>query len=315
MHARHDPFVILAIPTYRRPHGLGRLLEAVSRLDVPAECRFAVAVIDNAPSPEVRKIVEQSNRRFPYDLRYIWFPARGLSKVRNRALDHALAAGATHLGFIDDDEAPAPGWLCRHLEMQRSRLADASVGAVHAVYDTPAPHWLRRGGFLEMRHTENGARVPHAATSNVLFSLDPVRAHGLRFDTRYDFTGGEDTVFFDRYMALGGEVVFAARAIVEETIPAARASLGWLWRRWRRTGQTSAELVLARDPRALERLRCALGGVARIGVGGLIALISAPAAITGNPTWARGVRIVARGAGFLDTVAGQRTLEYAHPDR
>ena len=213
------------------------------------------------------------------------------------------------------DEVPGPGWLMAHWQALRGGGADASMGAVHAAYVARPPGWVRAGRFLEIRDIADGARLGFGATSNILFSLHPVRARGLRFDPAYDLSGGEDTAFFDAYRRVSRGIVFCAGAVVHESVPPERATLRWLWRRWRRTGQTSGRIWMTRQGR-LRRAGCTLGGLARIGGGLALALIGAAARLGGEQVlWARGVRAVARGCGFVDAALGRHTLEYARPAR
>ena len=238
--------VLLAVATYRRPEGLARLLDAVARLRLPDGVTLSVAVIDNSPEGSA---LSERFETLPHHLRMIHQPRRGLASARNTALDAALAGEFGWLAFIDDDEVPGPGWLEAHWRALRSSGADASMGAVHAAYLSPPPAWISAGGFLEMRNFADGARLRFGATSNTLFSLRPVRARGLRFDPAYDLSGGEDTAFFDAFRRVSRGIVFSAAAVVHESIPPERATLRWLWRRWRRTGQTNGRIWLARPGR------------------------------------------------------------------
>jgi len=306
--------VLLAVATYRRPRGLARLLAAIAALRLPEAVALSVAVVDNSPEGAAMGALSgAADHRFP--LRVLHQPRRGLASARNTALEAALAGGFGWLAFIDDDEVPGPGWLEAHWQALRHSGADASMGAVHAAYLATPPGWVRAGRFLEMRDFADGARLRFGATSNILFSLHPVRARGLRFDPAYDLTGGEDTAFFDAYRRVSRGIVFCAGAVVHESVPPERATLRWLWRRWRRTGQTSGRIWMARQGR-LRRAGCTLGGLARIGGGLALALAGAAARLGGEQVlWARGVRAVARGCGFVDAALGRRTLEYARPAR
>lgn len=299
--------VLLALPTFRRPGGLARLLEAVAHLEVPPGCRLHVRVFDNSPEGGALDFVERLARVYPVPLSALHVPERGLSSVRNAALEVGLGGGFDGLGFIDDDEAPEPAWLMAHLHALQNTGAHASQGAVHAAWTRPPPRWVEAGGFLEQRAGSGDLRG--AATSNILFDLAPVRRQGLRFDPRYDLTGGEDTAFFADYLAAGGRIVFTPDAIVHETIPPERTRLPWLWRRWRRTGETSARVEM---DHGRPRWRAIMDGVIRLVAGTALAVAALPLSLAGRPAlWARGVRIAARGLGYLSAAGGRFTAEYA----
>lgn len=305
--------VLLALPTYRRPEGLARLLDAVARLEVPKRCRLHVRVFDNSPEGGAGDSVALRAKAYPVPLSALHVPDRGLSSVRNAALGAALTGGFDRLGFIDDDEVPDPDWLVAHLRTLETTGAHASQGAVHATWTSTPPRWVRLGGFLEQRSLTHHAELADAATSNIVFDLGPVRRTGLRFDPRYDLTGGEDTAFFASYAAAGGRIVFASDAIVHETIPPERTRLGWLWRRWRRTGETTARVAMCQGK---PRWHAVLGGLIRLTAGAALAMAALPLSLAGRPAlWARGARIAARGLGFLNAAAGRYTAEYAAPGR
>src|SRR3546814_19189881 len=90
----------------------------------------------------------------------------------------------------------------------------------------------------ETHRFADGAEVDDAHTANVLIDLRRLAAHGLRFDHRYALTGGEDTMLFRDLLDAGERIVFAADAVVYDTVPQSRTRLGWLLRPWYRPGTT-----------------------------------------------------------------------------
>lgn len=305
----------LAIATFHRNDGLETLLSGIAELQCPDDVTLRVHVVDNSPSKAARATI-QRHRTFRFPLRYSHQPRQGLARVRNTALNAAIKDGATHLAFLDDDERPAPGWLAAHVDALRETGAEATMGAVHATFLSPPPKWIKAGSFLEIRGYKDLDPMPFGATSNIVFSLKGLVEEQIRFDPTYDLTGGEDTAFFDHFIKSGRQIVFAADAIAYETIPQSRATLGWIWRRWRRTGQTSACLRLKPKHAADEHLRCLGHGVLRITAGMALALGGTLVSFgTGTPVWAEGLRIAARGFGFVDAATGVLYQDYAAPQR
>jgi len=68
-------------------------------------------------------------------------------------------------------------------------------------------------------------------TNNWLFDLCAPATADLRFDPRFDMTGGEDTDFYRRAKRRGATSGWAPKAIAYETIPAARLTVGYQFRR------------------------------------------------------------------------------------
>ena len=297
--------ILIAIPAFRRPQGLARLLAAIDRMAVPGDVALSIVVIDNSPEGSVRAIVAAHRGTQPG---YVHLPTPGLAKVRNAALDAALDQKADWLGFIDDDEWPEPGWLIAHLRSLRQTGATASLGPVRPVFAGRPPGWVLRGGYLASPPHADGGELTEGYSSNILFSLVPVCRAGLRFDDRFDRSGGEDTAFFDAFRRAGGRIVFCLGAPVREDVPDSRLRLGWHCRRWRRTGHTNA--VLRRDG-GLSRAGCLGRGALRMGVGliwaaagGLLSPLST------RPGWVGGIRVAARGLGYVDAARGRTSHLY-----
>lgn len=198
------PSVCLCICTYRRPQGLDDLLRALAflRLGALADAALRVVVVDNAPDGSAAPIVARRAADARFDISYVHERRKGLASARNAALEAAMASGAAWIAFIDDDEAPTPGWLAAHLATLAATGAAASVGPVYPVFASPPPLWARRGGFFAAVDRDAAVddagvlRAREAYSGNVVLSRAPLAASGLRFDPDFDEIGGEDTAFF-----------------------------------------------------------------------------------------------------------------------
>jgi succinoglycan biosynthesis protein ExoM len=296
--------VSVCVATYRRPHGLERLLRALDGLtfrEAPPEVETIVVDNDPAGSAAASCAALAGTLRTP--LRYVHEPRRGIAQARNRAL--AVAAGdADHVAFLDDDETPSAVWLDELLRVRAACGADAVAGPVVARFEEAAPAWVARGGFFERERHPTGRRLPYCGTGNVLLSAAAVRAMPRHFDERLGLTGGEDTDFFLRFTAAGFTLVWADAAAVDEWIPASRARAGWILRREYRRANTwsHCERELLRVPGASRVAK----GVIRIvqGVGLL------PLGIAGRHRTVQALGYVARGAGNVAGAAGFRYREY-----
>ena len=117
--------VIVAIPTFRRPKNLARLLEALAALDSGAE--IAVLVADN--DAEAREGFELCARLAPsyrWPLKAVIAPERGIAQVRNLLVTEALKdEKASFIAMIDDDEWPDPQWITQFAGIFAVSVVDA----------------------------------------------------------------------------------------------------------------------------------------------------------------------------------------------
>lgn len=304
----------VCIATCRRNRGLDRTLTGLAAQQVPEDvgAGLAVVVVDNNPDGRARELVARRAADFPWPLDYVHERRPGLSHARNAALD--AATGADFIAFVDDDEVPVAEWLARLVEVQRRHDADVVAGPVLPVFTAPPPEWLRRGRFLHPRRWPDGATLPTAFTGNVMVRMAAVRRAGARFDERLGLIGGEDIHFFDRLRRAGAALHWADGAAVHEFVPPSRATLRWLVRRWFRTGGSDAFLCMDRHPGPGGRLRAALGGGARLAVGGVaLGAMLLVAGLGGPHRVVARLYTPARGLGMLAGALGLVLREYARP--
>jgi succinoglycan biosynthesis protein ExoM len=200
-------------------------------------------VSDNAEDPEATERTMAGLELGGLPVLLVHAPALNLSVARNACLD---AGDRDLLAFIDDDEVAPPGWLERLSAALSPGLA-AVFGPTRAVYGGDAPAWMREARLHDQAAERHRGELWTGHTGNCLVDLAHPAVQGLRFDERFGRTGGEDTAFFASVHARGGRFAFAPGAHVEEPVPEARASLGWLLRRKVRSGQ-SAYAAGRRDP-------------------------------------------------------------------
>ena len=294
--------------THSRPDGLARLLDGVARLVVPEGVVVDMVVVDNDPAESARPVIE-SIVGFPFGLRYRVEPTRGIPFARNAAIDAAAESPPDWIVWMDDDECPHPDWLQIVLDVQERWSADVVMGPNDPVFEPGATEWIVESGLLNYDRFETGARYPyfHTRTSGVIHRWASVPPGG--FETRMALSGGSDRLFFTRIHRSGGVFVYAGEALMTEYVPASRARLGWMLRRWYRTGVTrSLTLLYLDDPAWPRRLRRVLGGAVMMGKGAVLALVSIP---RGRVAVLRRVRLVLLGVGAAAGALGVQYREYA----
>jgi glycosyltransferase involved in cell wall biosynthesis len=301
--------VCVAVPTFRRPVQLAALLRELASQAVDAD-RYDVQflVIDNDATPTARSVVEGGRSLFRHPVGFVHVPEPGLSVVRNAALGYA-ARSADFLAMIDDDEVPGPTWLAELLRVQAITGADAVIGPVPAHLPAGAPSWIRKGGFFETVHASDCAILDDGYSGNCLLAMPFVNALNLEFENAFNFSGGEDQLFFRTLIANGGRIVFAARAVATETIPPGRASLRYLVAREFRKGNTLTFCDL-------ELMAAWHAKTTRIGKGAGLMTLSACRLIPrtllhGGAGAAKSVCEAARAAGMFAGLAGYRFSAYS----
>jgi succinoglycan biosynthesis protein ExoM len=299
--------VVVAVLTYRRPGDLQELLPVLIAQASAVDAPVVVLVVDNDPDGSAEATV--APWRGPI-LRYVHEPHPGIAAARNRALDEA--ADAATLVFIDDDERPSDAWLATMLDLYRRERPAAVVGPVISTYSIEPEKWIAAGRFFNRRRLATGTSIEVAATNNLLLDLALVRREGLRFDERYGLTGGSDTMFTRRLVAAGGRMLWCDEATVTDVVPASRLTRRWVLQKAFRSGNAwsriSLELAATRPQRLMVRLQCASRGVLRLagGVGRMVVGLLGG----GISQRARGLRTIARGAGFLTGAFGYVYMEY-----
>lgn len=273
---------------------------------------LTVVIVDNSAEAEARAQVARASADFAWPLLYVSEPRRGITYARNAALEKATALDCDFVAFVDDDEMPTPRWLLALLAAQQQSGAAAVLGAVEPIFPAGTPAWLIDGRFFETHAFADGADIEDAHTANVLIDLRRLGALGLRFDHRYALTGGEDTMLFRDLRDAGGRIVYAADAVVYETVPETRTRLRWLLRRWYRTGNVEAELYLrGRRRGAWRRPANVLRGLLRVVAGS--GLFLANLLVLGFGRKHRIVRPLytfCRGCGILASTLGWNYSEY-----
>jgi hypothetical protein len=140
-------------------------------------------------------------------------------------------------------------WLDQLIIAQQKTGADAVRGRTVYVYPDPLPEWILKPNRIKIRRTDENAKPAHplhVGANNVLFSAHLVRKEGfgLRFDPRFNQTGGEDTDFFTRAWERGASIAASELPVVFEEVQAERCTY---WRQVRRqyqyaTGNTILDL-------------------------------------------------------------------------
>lgn len=308
--------IVICICTYQRPQGLHDVLESLSRQRFQrlTDNQVSLLVIDNSVDGSAERFCRGFGKSGRFALRYVHEPKKGLVNARNIALTTASLEGATHIAFIDDDELAPPGWLDALFIRLAETGAAAVVGPVFPEFTECPPVWLPTEGYTNRPRAEGGFAL-EGHTCNALLDVREMGVRNLRFDIRFNETGGEDTMYFKTLRENGKRIAWAEDARLYERVPEHRMKTEWLFRRWYRTGNVETRLSGKSLARWISRAWALGNGLARIGLGAARVLYAVAAY-----SWRDRARVTAscytfcRGAGFLSAAFGASYREYARAD-
>ena len=255
--------VMVAVVTLDRPEPLRRCIESIVALEPPPDTTVSVVVVDNGSQISARSLVTGS-------VTVLDHPVRGVTFTRNRALDHAESEGIDLLAFIDDDETCEPDWLATLVDAQRRTGAGVVTGPSVSDFDGQVvPPAL--AAYFEVPDWPDLSTRLEAYTGNVAFTRSCFAGPGgLRFDSAFNHSGGEDTDFSRRLHASGRRIVWCAGAIVHNHIAPERLTWKWVLSRQVSLGERRAAVLLAEGK--VSRLRIAGYGLSAVGYGVALAI-------------------------------------------
>lgn len=239
------PEIVVAIPTFRRPESLARLLLSLAALETSA--RIAVIVADNdAVSHAGLDVCARIKASYRWPLEALFVPERGIAQVRNalaeRALEHRNAA---FVAMVDDDEWVDARWLDAFLAVQRATGADLVQGSI--LFEESARR--RWDGTQSMRRPTGRVAMVEGAgnlfmTRACLETLEPPC-----FDPAFALTGGEDRDFFVRLARAGKRFAWADGAVAYSGLPRERLSWRWGLKRAYSIGNSDMRVLMKHRPR------------------------------------------------------------------
>jgi hypothetical protein len=115
--------------------------------------------------------------------------------------------------------------------------ADVVGGPVLPLFDDDSQPWLSRHPAFCPAYDYTGAVPLIYGCGNCLITRAAFdRLGSPAFDLRFNFLGGGDCDFFVRCRDAGMTFHWTAEAVITETVPQGRTSLGWIARRGLRIG-------------------------------------------------------------------------------
>jgi glucosyl-dolichyl phosphate glucuronosyltransferase len=234
------PGATVIIPTYRRPAGLTRALEALATQDDPGVA-WDIVVIDNDAAPGAQDAFDSVAAKLEVPVRYVRETQRGSAYARNRGI--AEASGEITV-MLDDDVTPARDWLRILLAPILAGRCEATGGRVVLDPGVGRPGWFDEaplGAYLgswdlgDEEHEIDASINRFLITSNCAFKTDVLRASG-GFDPALGPRGGtplvnDDVLLSRRVAATGARLRWVPGALVVHDLPPERLRPGYLLKR------------------------------------------------------------------------------------
>lgn len=232
--------VLIAIPTFRRPDGLRHLLAAIAAMKTKADAKVLVADNEGTGGAGLAVVMELAPS-YPFPIEAIAVPDRGLSSVRNAMIAHARRDETLdYVAMIDDDEWPSKSWIDDLVAMQKATGAGIVGGPNLPVFAPGAPGWATHCPLFRSDDMPDGTVAIVWGTCNLLLHKSTfAHSDSNLFDPLFNRSGGEDVDAFMRLKASGHRFAWSRSAVVWDSVPANRTTLGWITRRAFRIGNSN----------------------------------------------------------------------------
>ncbi|HWA92689.1 MAG TPA: glycosyltransferase [Rhizomicrobium sp.] len=246
--------IVVAIPTFRRPQSLTRLLNALAALQTNAKVTIVVADNDAERHEGFDVCAALKDYRWPLD--HFVARERGIAQVRNALVERALKHTCDFVAMLDDDEWPEPQWLDAFLRVQAATGADALHGDILRDFETAPSAWAARLDGIAPLIGETGTVAMIEGSGNII--VRRACFEGLAkpcFDPAFALSGGEDRDFFERLRRQGRRFAWAKEAVVHAWVPTSRANLSWALKRAYRVGNSDMRVFLKHAHTARDTVR------------------------------------------------------------
>ncbi len=256
------PNVVVAIPTFRRPQSLTRLLAALEKLKTNAT--VTVIVADNDSEKHEGFDVCEALQSYRWELDRFIAPARGIANVRNALVKRALKHECDFIAMLDDDEWPEAGWLDAFLRTQARRTPMRCMAVSCAISKLLPVRIAARLDGIKPMHGTTGLAEMIPGTGNVIFRRACFEDMPKPcFDTAFALSGGEDSDFFERLRRQGKRFAWCEEAVVHAWVPASRGNLRWALSRAYSVGNSDMRVFLKYSQTRAARVReiAKIGGV------------------------------------------------------
>ena len=249
--------IVVCIPCFRRPQHLRLTLDSLVNQRTPRS--FAVVMVENdAAKRESAPVAAEYLADGRLQGICLVEKRQGNCQAINAAFEtaRALFPAATRFLMIDDDEIASPDWLELMVRTAEATGADVVGGPVLPMFDDDSQPWLARHPAFCPAYDYTGAVPLIYGCGNCLITRGAFERLGSpAFDLSFNFLGGGDCDFFVRCRDAGMSFHWTAEAVITETVPQNRTSLGWIAKRGLRIGAINYRVQYKAAPGSAARTR------------------------------------------------------------
>jgi succinoglycan biosynthesis protein ExoM len=294
--------ITVCICTRKRKDGLKRLLESIEALIIPAGVELSIVIVENDSENLTESVVREFAAGSRFKVSYYLETKQGIVYARNRSV--AEAGNCDFCCFTDDDEIVEPDWIEELVKCQREFEADAVAGPTMPSFTKDLPVYIT--SFHKPNNYPYGTIVGSAFTGNLLVRKKYLDMLEGPFESRLNFSGGEDSYLTKQIIKHGGEIRFNPNALASETVPEARTTVKYILRRKFRTANTEL-IIRSINEKNFTRYKALPRLVLRF-LNGLLLLI--PYLIFGKADKLKGLTKMANAVGGFAFVFGKQTQFY-----
>ena len=239
---KKKPLILLAICTRDLAVFDANCAQGIALLSYPRDFECEILVVENRSKPSSGSLRTQIKS----PVHYFTETQLGLSAARNRIFLEAENLGAEWLALLDDDVIPVEQWLMEYVSALKSN-ANAKLLYGQIWYRFPGGYSLAIPRDPPTQR-ELLRRPVKFGGGNLLIHRDIFSNRCIRFDSRFDYCGGEDTDFRRQAERYGFKAKPVPKAIVQELITPRRATLLCGFHRRLDQGVASIELLKKYTP-------------------------------------------------------------------
>jgi succinoglycan biosynthesis protein ExoM len=226
--------ISICVCTRNRQEGVKRLLESFENMQVNSDLDVKIIIVENDQVNYSEEIINEFSKNSKYQINYYLETRQGLVYARNRSVKEA--GNCDFCCFTDDDEVVAPDWLLELIKCQKEFNADAVTGPTYPTFTKELPPYI--SDFHIPKTYLYGTIVKTAYTGCLLIKKKYLDMIEGPFDTRLNFTGGEDIHMTHIVSDMGGVIRYNPRAETFENFPESRENIKYIVQRTYRNSNT-----------------------------------------------------------------------------